>query len=620
MVLPVATWMLDALVAINIVFGLLLVLMGIYITSPLQFSAFPSILLISTLYRLALSVATTRMILLNGDAGNIIDAFGGFVAGGNLVVGLVVFLIITIVQFIVIAKGAERVAEVGARFSLDGMPGKQMSIDSDLRSGLIDKDEAKRKRRDLELEAKLHGSMDGAMKFVKGDAIAGIVIIIVNLIGGLAIGVLQLDMDVGDAMAKYSILTVGDGMVAQIPALLGALSAGLIVTRVTDSNDDTNLGESIKSQFSAVPRASLIAGCICFFLAFVPGFPVATFLILGGLLVLAGSLLTPTWKRKIDQFAKPAINTVMPQLRSGHPGGENLHSGDLMLEAVPLCLWLDRQFSEHQTYDDLTEEIRVLQGELQSQLGIVIPTMVVRFADTQEHDWVLHIYEIPAAHGYRETKDALITAADVVAALRRHVSQFVGLQETAAIVSRASANYPDVVRECLRMMPMQSLAAILRNLIAEDVPIRNIRAIFESLVEVAQSEKDINNLTEYVRAALGKQTCNRLAGSGKLSVLLLQPELENLISNSIRVGNGKIELSMDPSDGENLMAVLNAAIKEYQPQAVVTTAPLRRCLRMLVEPSCYDTAVLSHNEVARHVEIEVLGKIGLPQQQQIRSA
>src|SRR5207344_2045122 len=242
-------------------------------------ASFPSAILITTLFRLALAVATTRLILLHGDAGHVIATFGKLVAGGNLIVGMVVFLIVTVVQFIVIAKGAERVAEVAARFTLDAMPGKQLSIDSDLRSGLIDKDEAKRKRRNLEMESKLHGSLDGAMKFVKGDAIAGIVIIVINLLGGLAIGVMMQDLDIGTAMTKYSILTIGEGMVAQIPALLGAMAAGLIVTRTSDE-EDKHLGDSIRKQVMAKPRVLMVAGGICVLMAFVPGFPVTVFLTL----------------------------------------------------------------------------------------------------------------------------------------------------------------------------------------------------------------------------------------------------------------------------------------------------------------------------------------------------
>src|SRR5436190_10694817 len=289
MVLPLPLWLIDLLVAANIASGLLLLLLAIYIGSPLEFSVFPSVLLITTLFRLSLSIATTRMILLRGDAGHIIDTFGKVVAGGNLVVGLVVFLIITVVQFIVIAKGAERVAEVAARFSLDAMPGKQLSIDSDLRSGLIDKDEARRRRRTLELESKLHGSLDGAMKFVKGDAIAGIIIIVINLLGGLAVGVMQQDLDISTAMSRYSILTIGEGMVAQIPALLGAMAAGLIVTRTND-DEDKHLGDAIRKQISAKPRVLVVAGGLCALMAAMPGFPALVFLLLALLFAGSGAL------------------------------------------------------------------------------------------------------------------------------------------------------------------------------------------------------------------------------------------------------------------------------------------------------------------------------------------
>ncbi|MEW8238205.1 MAG: FHIPEP family type III secretion protein, partial [Candidatus Thiodiazotropha taylori] len=373
MVLPLPLLVLDALVALNIVIGLILVLMGVYITSPLQFSVFPSVLLISTLYRLALSVATTRMILLHGDAGHIIDTFGNMVAGGNIVVGLVVFLIITLVQFIVIAKGAERVAEVAARFTLDAMPGKQLSIDSDLRSGLIDKDEAKRKRREIELESKLHGSMDGAMKFVKGDAIAGIVIIIINLIGGLAIGVLQLDMDMGAAMAKYSILTVGDGMVAQIPALLGAMSAGLIVTRATDEKSDRHLGDSIQKQLTAIPRVTLVAGGLCLLLALVPGFPSGIFVGIGVLLLLSGALLVPFWKSKIEKVTKPTFEVILSSKESTNKLEKVVNPISEVKPAVPLLLQLPVELSDTEKSKNLMAEIEKKINEYQVDIGILLP-------------------------------------------------------------------------------------------------------------------------------------------------------------------------------------------------------------------------------------------------------
>ena len=276
LILPLPVFMIDMLVGASMSAGVMLLLIAIYVPTVTEFSSFPSVLMLVTLFRLATSVATTRVILLEGQAGHIIDTFGNMVAGGNLVVGLVVFLIITVVQFMVIAKGSERVAEVVARFSLDAMPGKQMSIDSDLRSGLIDKDEARRRRKLLELESKLHGSLDGAMKFVKGDSIAGIIIIMINLIGGLTVGVLQQGMPISEAMTTYSILTIGDGLVAQIPALMGAMSAGLLVTRATDEDNRSHLGEAIRSQVVGQPRVLIVTGGICGLLALVPGFPLAT--------------------------------------------------------------------------------------------------------------------------------------------------------------------------------------------------------------------------------------------------------------------------------------------------------------------------------------------------------
>ncbi len=317
--LPLPTLVVDMLVGINITFGVMLLLTTLYVRGPLDFSSFPSILLVSTLFRLSLSVATTRMILLDGHGGHIIQTFGTMVAGGNIVVGLVVFLIITVVQFIVIAKGAERVAEVAARFSLDSMPGKQLSIDSDLRSGLIDKDEARRRRRVLEMESKLHGSLDGAMKFVKGDAIASIVIVVVNLIGGLAIGVMQQGMDLGAATHKYSILTIGEGLVAQIPALLGAMAAGLMVTRTTDEEDTSNLGQTIQRQLSGHPRALLGVGAIAVLMAAVPGFPVAVFLGLGAGAIGTGAFLHPRLRPIILKHAGP-LARIAARGRETPPG------------------------------------------------------------------------------------------------------------------------------------------------------------------------------------------------------------------------------------------------------------------------------------------------------------
>lgn len=619
MLLPMPVLVLDILVAFNIVFGVILVLMGIYISSPLQFSVFPSVLLLSTLYRLALSVATTRMILLHGDAGNIINTFGNMVAGGNIVVGLVVFLIITLVQFIVIAKGAERVAEVAARFSLDAMPGKQLSIDSDLRSGLISKDEAKAKRREVELESKLHGSMDGAMKFVKGDAIAGIVIILINLLGGLAIGVMQLNMSMGDAMQKYSILTVGDGMVAQIPALLGAMSAGLIVTRTTDEQSDKHLGDSIQKQFSAIPRVSLVAGVLCFLMAFVPGFPSAVFAILGVILLTSGALLVPTWRAWFQRASEPTFESVLKDRELPTPKVHATNQAEVN-SSVPLLLELPERWSVDS--ESLVSSFESVLEEYQVGLGLQLPVVNLFWRKGEDQGWQLHAYEVPiASSDIPLSEDTIYTLPEQVKqALRRHITLFLGLQETSSLLTRTSAEYPDIVKEVMRVLPVPSVAAILRNLIEEEVPIRNLRGILEALVEAGQSEKDVNNLTEYARIALRRQISYKAAPQGELPAVIISPELEKKMLESIRQSGGNTQISMDPLEIEQIIGSIVTAVERHQPAAIVTAVQVRRHVRKMVEQQCFNVPVLSHNELMPTVKLNILDRVGLSNEKKLEVA
>lgn len=613
MVLPLPLIVLDSLVAINIVVGLLLVLMGVYITSPLQFSVFPSVLLISTLYRLALSVATTRMILLHGDAGHIIDTFGNMVAGGNIVVGLVVFLIITLVQFIVIAKGAERVAEVAARFTLDAMPGKQLSIDSDLRSGLLDKDEAKRKRREIELESKLHGSMDGAMKFVKGDAIAGIVIIIINLIGGLAIGVLQLDMEMGAAMSKYSILTVGDGMVAQIPALLGAMSAGLIVTRATDEQSDRHLGDSIQKQLTAIPRVSLVAGGLCILLAFVPGFPSGVFVVIGLVLLVSGALLVPFWKSKIEKVTKPTFEVILSGKESTKIGEKEVNPLYEVKPAVPLLLQLPKEMSGKDECKYLINNIENVVNDYQVDIGVLLPKVNIHWYGDIESGWKLLAYEVPITKNNIDTPEAIEMIPEKIHyALRRNITLFLGLQETSTMLTQLTAEIPDIIKEVLRIVPMQSLATILRNLLEEEIPIRNLRGILEALIETGQHEKDINNLTEYSRIALRRQITYRYAPNSVLHSVILSPELEEKLLQAIRVTSGVVQMSLQPQEAEKIVNSIVTSINKHNPVALVTSVQIRRHVRKMIENISFDTPVLSHNELLPSIKIEIMDTVSVP--------
>ncbi|HEX6707420.1 MAG TPA: flagellar biosynthesis protein FlhA [Albitalea sp.] len=612
MVLPLPAWLIDLLVAANIASGLLLLLLGIYIASPLEFSVFPSVLLMTTLFRLSLSIATTRMILLEGHAGHIIDTFGKVVAGGNLVVGLVVFLIITVVQFIVIAKGAERVAEVAARFSLDAMPGKQLSIDSDLRSGLIDKDEAKRRRRALELESKLHGSLDGAMKFVKGDAIAGIVIIVINLLGGLAVGVMQQDLDIGSAMSKYSILTIGEGMVAQIPALLGAMAAGLIVTRTTDDEHDKHLGDAIRKQITAKPRVLIVAGGICLLMAMVPGFPSVVFVTLALVAIGCGALLTPAWLERLRQARHPALRriarqvetrpavlaTALPQARASVP----------LLLQVPATLLVDEQAH------GLRRSLEDLLDEFQLGLGLALPRVHLHGCHGDDAGrWDLLAYEVPIASG---TLPAGATPADlhepVREALRRHAPLFLGVQDTTNLLTRASADVPDVVKEVLRALPLQRVAEVLRRLVGESVSIRNLRDILEALSEAGQRDKDVHALTEFARIALRRQISHQVAPQGRLAALLIEPALEDLLRQAVRVTGGVAQLALEPETARRVGESLAAAIARHRPGAVLTAVDVRWHVRKLIEPECFDTPVLSYHELMPTLQLDVLERVAIP--------
>ncbi len=612
MVLPLPPLLIDALVALNISFGVVLLLVALYIGSPLEFSVFPSVLLISTLFRLALSIATTRLILLHGHAGQLINTFGHMVAGGSLVVGLVVFLIITVVQFIVVAKGAERVAEVAARFSLDAMPGKQLSIDSDLRSGLIDKDEARRRRRLLEQESKLHGSLDGAMKFVKGDTIAGIVIIVINLIGGLAIGVMLQGMDVGAATLKYSVLTIGEGMVAQIPALLSAMAAGLIVTRTADEPGDGHLGAAIGRQLSAKPRVLVMAGGLCVLLAAVPGFPWAVFLLLALLFGGGGALLLPPVAERWRRLTRPLRETVLR--RPDAPPPVLATSQPLLQACVPLLLELPSAQLAAEAPAQLLRALEAVLDDINLRLDLPLPRIRIQLAAAP--GWRLLAFEVPIASGALPgdpSGDGMppALAAAVHAALRRHATLFFGTQEAGALMARASNDMPDAAKEILRALPLQRLAEILRRLVEEEVAIRNTRDILDALAEAVQREKDVYALTELTRIALKRQISHHVAPDGRLRAVLLAPDLEELLRQAVRVSNGVQQLALEPQQARAVMTALAAEIRKERPAAVITSVDIRRHVRKLIDVDCFETPVLSFHELMPTLQLDVAARVAL---------
>ncbi|HMN81023.1 MAG TPA: FHIPEP family type III secretion protein [Burkholderiaceae bacterium] len=612
MVLPLPAWLIDVLVAINIAVGVILLLLGVYIASPLEFSAFPSVLLLTTLFRLSVSIATTRMILLHGEGGHIIDTFGKTVAGGNLVVGLVVFLIITVVQFIVIAKGAERVAEVAARFSLDAMPGKQLSIDSDLRSGLIDKDEARRRRRTLEQESKLHGSLDGAMKFVKGDAIAGIVIIAINLLGGLGVGVMMQDLDFGTAITKYSILTIGDGMVAQIPALLGAMAAGLIVTRTTDE-EDRHLGDAIRKQIGAKPRGLLVAGGICLLLMLVPGFPKPVFAALAFVFGVAGAVLNPAFIEWLRNVRNPTVQKLVGKMDK--PQEVTSTANQAQRASVPLLLRVPSRLLAGGEGARLTATLQDTLDSFNLTLGLHLPKIHVFGHEDQGADqgrWELLAFEVPIAAGPLPEEPALELGAAIRDAVRRNAGLFIGAQDTTNMLTRASAEMPDIVKEVARGLPLQRVAEVFRRLVGEGVSIRNMRDILEALAEISQREKDVHAVAEFTRVALRRQISHQVAPSGQLAAVMLQPALEEVLRKAIRVSAGVSQLALDPDAARAVSETIAASVNTHKPAAVLTSIDVRFHVRKLIEQECFDTPVLSYHELMPTLKLDVLDRIASP--------
>ena len=670
MILPLPTALVDILIGTSMGIAVVLLMLAIYIGSAGEFFAFPAVLLLSTLFRLALSITTTRLVLLQADAGAIVDTFGNFVAAGNLVVGMVIFLIITIVQFLVITKGAERVAEVSARFSLDAMPGKQMSIDGDMRAGVIDMDEARRRREKVEKESQLYGSMDGAMKFVKGDAIAGLIIIAINLVGGLVIGVTQRGMDVGEAMQVYSILTIGDGLVAQIPALLIAMTAGIIVTRV--STDDTeNLASDIGEQFGAQPKALLVAGALMVAFSLIPGFPAITFLALATVTAGAGLLLLRASSRREAGTAEREVSSILTPV-STETSSEAQIEAQLRGEqeitlGAPLLVDLSASLQEHLDMRSLNLEAAKVRRALYLDLGVPFPGVHVRFNENlSSNGYAILLQEIPVARGElrpgcvlyadnpsqldivqipaepaepflpnvptlwiedRHTerlRDASISFLELhriltfhlAFVMKRYAEDFIGIQETYNLFERLKQTFPDLIKEAQRVLPINHTTDVFKRLVGEDISIRNVRLILESLVEWGQQEKDIVVLTEYVRGDLKRHISYKYSSDQNLlSAYLLEEDVEETVRGGIRQTSSGNYLALDPSVTRRLVAQTKSLVGdisrlEHKP-VVVTAMDIRRYVRKMLEIELYDLAVLSFQELTQEVTVQPLGKISL---------
>lgn len=620
MILPLPPTVIDALLAINICISVTLLMVTLYVGDISSLSAFPSLLLFTTLYRLSLNIASTKSILLHAEAGDIIESFGKLVVGGNLVVGLVVFVIIATVQFIVIAKGSERVAEVGARFSLDAMPGKQMSIDADLRANILKPEEARKKRAKLALESQLHGGMDGAMKFVKGDAIAGLIITLVNIVAGIAVGVAYHGMSASDAANRFSILSVGDAMVSQIPSLLISVAAGIMITRVADESvpEARSLGDEITRQLGNNARALYFAGLLLLGFAAVPGFPAPLFLLLAGILGFVGYRLSK--KRRPGHGDDTQASALQ---RAGGKGDASAILPRAPQFTCPVGVRLAPDLAAKLDGMRLDTAFDEERAKLQEEVGVPFPGITLwTSAQLAAGTFEVLLFDVPHSLAPGEKTDTTPNstapegdiASRTLALLRRHAHQFLGIQETQWILDQLGIEYPGLVAEVQKALQLQRIADVLRRLLEEQVPIRNTRCIMESLVTWGPKEKDMLMLTEYVRCDLSRHIAHRATnGSGRLAAIMPDQEVEQTIRQSIKQTPTGNFLALPPDDISHLVQqVLDLAGQTpREGVAVVVSMDIRRYLRRMLEVPVGWLPVYSYQELTDRVELEPLGRLTL---------
>ncbi len=619
LIVPMPPVMLDMFIAMNLIIGVLLLLAALYVVKPLDFSTFPTVLLITTLFRIGISVATARMVLTEADAGQIVHQFGVMVAGGQLAVGLVVFLIISIVQFVVISKGAERVAEVAARFSLDAMPGKQLSIDSDLRSGLLTKDEAKQKRRMLEQESKFNGSLDGAMKFVKGDAIVAIVIVLINLLGGLAVGMFSKGMDAATAIQTYAILSIGDGLVAQLPAFFSAVAAGLLVTRTTDDETDRDLAPAIAQQITGKPHVMMIAGGVAMLFGLIPGFPTLIFFGIGALFIGIGVLNHPEYGVRIrDRFGLP-----QKILKVELPVGQSRLEAPVQVAIEPLQLKVNMA-NEGEDYERLNQQLTEIVTSLSDRSGVPLPSMHVvvdALGSLPPGGWSLSAFDAPLGSGISQADDmprhiALLTEH----LLERNLSLFLGLQEVTDMLNRLGDQYPEVVKEAVRAVPTGKIAEVLRLLADERVPLRNLRDAIEALADIGQYEREAVPMAERTRIAMRRHIIAPLCDDGRLRVLMVGSELEAIIRETLTEVDGQMRLAINPMQMRSMIALLHDQVGASGARVILTSQDLRRPLRLMIAADLPEVAIISFNELNPSVPLDIVGELNrapetLPQPQ-----
>lgn len=663
LIIPLPTWLIDALIAVNMVTAALIFVGSFHIQSIVSFSSFPALLLVTTVFRLALSITTSRMILLEGDAGAIVASFGHFVIAGDLVIGMTIFAIVTLVQFMVITKGSERVAEVCARFSLDGLPGKQMSIDADLRANVINGDQARSQRRLLEQESQLYGSLDGAVKFVKGDALAGILIIFVNFLGGVAIGVLRNGDSFSQALETYTLLTVGDGLVTQIPALLISIATGFIVTRV--NADDENLGTTILKQLGAKNEVLLTAAALSIGAGFLPGFPFAVFALIAMGLVGIFVVRKGGWREALSAEGttgsgeSPSGAKELRGKGAGAGDGPTTGVGDVMPEAVALAVLLP---SGQKAWASRVSLGVKLEHEVFTQFGVKIPEVEIKESATLgPHSALILVNEIGAGeirvnfgkHKVTDGADMLLacgteltdlsdgkdasywidesaaererrkevpsfyTRSDVEELVEtfsvivaRHIGEIFGIQEAKNLLDQLEGKYPELVKECLRNAPVQRIANVLQRLVLERISIRNLKGILEAIAQWAPKERDNIMLCEHVRSTLGRYITDKFSRGRRLNVLVLSSEHEEKVRRSVQQTANGVFANLSPDDAQSLIDAISARLKgiylSLDDIVLLTSADTRRFVKRVIEQQYPQLDVLSYTEITDQSLINVI--------------
>ncbi len=657
---PLPIFLLDSFQAINITLGISILLISMYVNQPLDFSIFPSILLVTTLFRLALNMSSTKLILLKGISfdGKLIRTFGDFVVGGNYVIGIIVFIILVVMQFLVITKGSERVAEVSARFTLDAMPGKQMSIDADYNAGLINEDEARSRRKQVQEEADFYGSMDGASKFVKGDAIAGIVITVVNIIGGLTVGLLRGEALV-EAAQTYIILTIGDGLVSQIPALLISVATGMIVTK---SATDADFGTDVIKQFFQEPKILYIVSGTLLIMGLIPGMPKIPFFLLSTSLGLLGYTMAKNIKEFSEHVEEEVVEEVSDEERNAQEVRDLLKVDPMELElGYSLIPLVDKDQG-----GDLLERITMIRKQIAMELGIIVPYMRIRDnMQLNPNEYAIKIkssrvaqgdlmvgnymamnpgsvmeeiagiptvepaFNLPAIWigedqreraellGYTVVDPTSVLATHITETIKKYSADILDREVVKELIDNVKSEYEVIVEEVYpKKFDLGELQTVLQNLLLEGVSIRNMPLILEAIADASKLTQNLDTLSEYVRSGIARQICNSLQGyDGKLRVLTIDPSLEENFRENLQETDLGNYIALDPNTNNQFIYAVSNESKKCTSMGyatVILAAPeLRKPIRRLLERDLRGVAVLSYNEIIADIELEAVGMVSV---------